>query len=66
LYYFAQALVKALGQIQAGANDTGPRLAIELRQKIIRRAATGETPYAIAKALGIDRHTAMKYSGLFG
>jgi hypothetical protein len=35
-----------------------PRLAAELRHEITRRAATGETAYAIAKALHIDRHTA--------
>jgi DNA invertase Pin-like site-specific DNA recombinase len=40
-----------------------PKLGIELRQKIAQRAAKGETPYAIAKDLGIDRHTAAKYSG---
>ncbi len=40
-----------------------PRLGIELRQKIAERTAKGETPYAIAKALGIDRHTAAKYAG---
>jgi DNA invertase Pin-like site-specific DNA recombinase len=39
-----------------------PRLGVELRQKIAQRAAKGETPYAIAKALGIDRHTAAKYA----
>ena len=39
-----------------------PKLGIELRQKIADRAAKGETPYAIAKALGIDRHTAAKYA----
>jgi DNA invertase Pin-like site-specific DNA recombinase len=39
-----------------------PRLGIEIRQKIIQRAAKGETPCAIAKALGIDRHTAAKYA----
>ena len=39
-----------------------PRLGVELRLKIAARAAGGETPYAIAKALGIDRHTAAKYS----
>jgi DNA invertase Pin-like site-specific DNA recombinase len=39
-----------------------PRLGIELRQKIAQRAAKGDTPYAIAKALGIDRHTAAKYA----
>ena len=40
-----------------------PRLGIELRQQIAERAARGETPYAIAKALGIDRHTVAKYAG---
>jgi DNA invertase Pin-like site-specific DNA recombinase len=38
-----------------------PKLAAELRYEIARRAAKGETPYAIAKALRIDRHTAAKY-----
>jgi DNA invertase Pin-like site-specific DNA recombinase len=38
-----------------------PKLGLELRQKIAQRAAIGETPYAIAKALRIDRHTAAKY-----
>lgn len=51
------ARAKAKG-IRAGR----PKLGIELRQKIAHRAAKGETPYAIAKALGIDRHTAAKYS----
>lgn len=40
-----------------------PRLGIELRQKIVQRAAKGDTPYSIAKALGIDKHTAAKYVG---
>ena len=40
-----------------------PRLGVELRQKIAERAAKGETPYTIAKSLGIDRHTAAKYTG---
>ena len=40
-----------------------PRLGIELRQQIAERVARGETPYAIAKALGIDRHTVAKYAG---
>ena len=39
-----------------------PRLGVELRQKIAQRAAKGETPYEIGKALGIDRHTAAKYA----
>ena len=40
------------------------KLGIEIRQKIAQRAKKGETPYAIAKALGIDRHTAAKYAHL--
>jgi putative DNA-invertase from lambdoid prophage Rac len=40
-----------------------PKLGIEIRRKIAQWAAKGETPYAIGKALGIDRHTAAKYSG---
>src|SRR5262249_36420979 len=39
-----------------------PRLAVEIRQRIVQRAAKGETAYAIAKDLGIDRHTAAKYA----
>jgi DNA invertase Pin-like site-specific DNA recombinase len=39
-----------------------PKLGLELRQKIAERAAKGETPYAIAKALGVDRHTVAKYA----
>jgi DNA invertase Pin-like site-specific DNA recombinase len=39
-----------------------PKLGLELRQKVAQRAANGETPYSIAKALGIDRHTAVKYA----
>ena len=38
-----------------------PRLGIEVRQQIARRAAKGETAYAIGKALRIDRHTVAKY-----
>jgi hypothetical protein len=34
-----------------------------LRQRIVARAAKGETPYSIAKSLGINRHTAAKYVG---
>jgi DNA invertase Pin-like site-specific DNA recombinase len=40
-----------------------PRLPAELRLEITQRAAKGETTYAIAKALHIDRHTAPKYAG---
>jgi DNA invertase Pin-like site-specific DNA recombinase len=38
-----------------------PKLDFEIRKKIALRAAKGLSPYAIAKALGIDRHTAAKY-----
>lgn len=37
---------------------------IALRQKIAERAAKGEMAYAIARAMGIDRHTEFKYAGL--
>jgi hypothetical protein len=39
-----------------------PKLGIDLRQKIAQQAARGETAYAIAKRLGIDRRTAAKYA----
>ena len=54
------------GMTRAKANGVKigrPKLRIEVRQKIAQRAAKGETPYGIAKALGIDRHTAAKYAG---
>jgi DNA invertase Pin-like site-specific DNA recombinase len=52
----------ALSRAKAKGVKIGrPRLAAELRHEITRRAATGETAYAIAKALRIDRHTAAKY-----
>jgi DNA invertase Pin-like site-specific DNA recombinase len=38
-----------------------PKIAAELRHEISRLAAEGQTAYAIAKALRIDRHTAAKY-----
>jgi DNA invertase Pin-like site-specific DNA recombinase len=52
------------GMARARANGIKigrPKLAAELRHEITRRAAAGETAYAIAKALHIDRHTAAKY-----
>jgi putative DNA-invertase from lambdoid prophage Rac len=53
------------GMARAKANGIKigrPKLGIEIRQKIMQRAKKGETPYAIAKVLGIDRHTAAKYA----
>jgi DNA invertase Pin-like site-specific DNA recombinase len=38
-----------------------PRLAAVVCHEITQRAAKGETAYAIANALRIDRHTAAKY-----
>ena len=52
------------GMSRAKANGVKigrPRLAAELRHEITRLAAKGQTAYAIAKALHIDRHTAAKY-----
>jgi DNA invertase Pin-like site-specific DNA recombinase len=46
-----------------GINIGRPRLEFEIRQKIVQRVSKGETPYAIAKALGVDRHTVVKYMG---
>jgi DNA invertase Pin-like site-specific DNA recombinase len=57
------------GMARAKANGSKigrPKLGIEIRQKITQRAKKGETPYAIAKALGIDRHTAAKYALMRG
>jgi DNA invertase Pin-like site-specific DNA recombinase len=54
------------GMARAKANGIRigrPKLGAELRHQITRRAAKGETFYAIAKALGIDHHTAAKYAG---
>jgi DNA invertase Pin-like site-specific DNA recombinase len=39
-----------------------PKIGIEVCQQIAKRVAKGQTPYAIAKALGIDRHTVAKYA----
>jgi DNA invertase Pin-like site-specific DNA recombinase len=53
------------GMARARANGIAigrPKIGFEIRQKIAQRAKKGETPYAIAKALGIDRHTAAKYA----
>ena len=53
------------GMARAKANGIKigrPKLGVEIRQKIAQRAKKGETPYAIAKVLGIDRHTAAKYA----
>lgn len=52
------------GMAKARANGKHigrPTLGIQVRREIARRAARGETPYAIAQALKIDRHTAAKY-----
>jgi DNA invertase Pin-like site-specific DNA recombinase len=38
-----------------------PTIARKTQEAIAARIAAGETPYAVAKALGIDRHTAAKY-----
>ena len=39
-----------------------PAISRKIRDQIAGRIAAGETPYAVAKALGIDRHTAAKYA----
>jgi DNA invertase Pin-like site-specific DNA recombinase len=39
-----------------------PAIPLRLKQQIAERIAAGETAYAVAKILGIDRHTAAKYA----
>jgi DNA invertase Pin-like site-specific DNA recombinase len=41
-----------------------PGISDKLKAKIATRIARGETPYRVAKDLGIDRHTAAKYGAL--
>jgi DNA invertase Pin-like site-specific DNA recombinase len=41
-----------------------PALDRSTREKIAERAANGATPYAIAKELGVDRHTVKKYAAV--
>jgi hypothetical protein len=57
------SLGPCLATFAKGIKIGRPRLGADVRQKIAQRAAKGETPYAIARSLGIDRHTAAKYSG---
>lgn len=54
-----------------GANNIGIRFSLPLIQaaqgkrlwaKIAKRIAAGATPYPVAKDLGIDRQTAVKYA----
>jgi DNA invertase Pin-like site-specific DNA recombinase len=42
-----------------------PAIKPQLQERIAERAMAGQTPYRIAKDLGIDRHTAAKYAGPF-
>ena len=41
-----------------------PTISHKLKEKIAARIAAGETPYRVAKDLGVDRHTAAKYGGV--
>ena len=53
------------GMARAKANGKHigrPAIDVKLRQSIAAEAAKGKTPYAIAKMLKIDRHTAAKYA----
>ena len=40
-----------------------PRLEEVLQSEITQRLAEGATPFAVARALGVDRKTVLKYSG---
>jgi DNA invertase Pin-like site-specific DNA recombinase len=39
-----------------------PKLDAQMQERIAAMAASGQSPYAIGKQLGIDRHTAAKYA----
>jgi hypothetical protein len=49
----------------SGKHIGRPSLSPKIRERIAERIAAGETPYRIAKDLGIDRNTAMKYARPF-
>jgi len=46
-----------------GAKIGRPQLEEGLRSEITQRLAEGATPFAVARALGIDRKTVLKYAG---
>jgi DNA invertase Pin-like site-specific DNA recombinase len=46
-----------------GARIGRPQLEEGLRSEITQRLADGATPFAVARALGIDRKTVLKYAG---
>jgi DNA invertase Pin-like site-specific DNA recombinase len=54
------AKAKAKGT-RSGKPIGRPSISPKLQERIAERMAAGETPYRIAKDLGIDRHTAAKY-----
>jgi DNA invertase Pin-like site-specific DNA recombinase len=59
----AERTKAGMAKARANGKHIGrPRLGIQVRREIARLAAKGETPYAIAQALKIDRHTAAKYT----
>jgi DNA invertase Pin-like site-specific DNA recombinase len=47
----------------AGKRIGRPKLDIETRRKIAQGLAQGATAYSVAKSLGVDRHTVLKYAG---
>lgn len=52
-----------MAQAKAQGRRIGrPAIPRKVRELIAERSAAGETPYRIAKELGIDRHTAAKYT----
>jgi DNA invertase Pin-like site-specific DNA recombinase len=49
----------------AGKHIGRPSISSKLQDRIAERVKAGETPYRIAKDLGIDRHTVAKYARPF-
>jgi DNA invertase Pin-like site-specific DNA recombinase len=60
----AERVRAGMGRAKAAGKRIGrPKLDIETRRKIAQNLAQGATAYAVAKGLGIDRHTVLKYAG---
>jgi DNA invertase Pin-like site-specific DNA recombinase len=45
-----------------GSKIGRPKLNEDLRAQIARRMGEGETPFAVARVLGVDRKTVLKYA----
>jgi DNA invertase Pin-like site-specific DNA recombinase len=59
----AKRMSERMARAKAQGKHLGrPGISFKLKAQIAERIAAGETAYAVAKDLGIDRHTAAKYA----